>query len=82
MDGVFLTSEWRVYDLGWRVYDLGWRVYDLGWRVYDLGWRVGTPTGSRELNLLPKEPIESFWGGLWLGIQPFLCFIPESRRVV
>ena len=33
-------------------------------------WRL---TGGRELNLLPKEPIESFWDALWLGIQPFLC---------
>ena len=27
-----------------------------------------------ELDLLPNEPIESFWDALWLGIQPFLCF--------
>ena len=40
-----------------------------------MSWnRVGTPTGGRELNLLPKELIESFWDALWLGIQPFLCF--------
>ena len=43
----------------------------------EMSWdRVGMPTGGRELNLLPKEPIESFWGALWLGIQPFLCFDP------
>ena len=29
---------------------------------------------SAKLNLLPNEPIESFWDALWLGIQPFLCF--------
>ena len=28
---------------------------------------------SAKLNLLPKEPIESFWDALWLGIRPFLC---------
>ena len=28
-----------------------------------------------KLNLLPNEPIESFWDALWLGIRPFLCFI-------
>ena len=27
-----------------------------------------------KLNLLPKEPIESLWDGLWLGILPILCF--------
>ena len=31
------------------------------------------PAGDRKLNLPPKEPIESFWGALWLGIRPFLC---------
>ncbi len=31
------------------------------------------PIGGRELNLLPKEPIESFWDVLQLGIRPFLC---------
>ena len=44
--------------------------------------RVGVPTGGRESNLLPKEPIESFWDALWLGIRSFLCSIIESRRVV
>ena len=39
--------------------------------------RIGTPTGGRELNLLPKEPIESFWDGLWLGIRLLLCFVFE-----
>ena len=29
---------------------------------------------DRELNFMPKAPIESFWDALWLGIQPFLCF--------
>ena len=28
---------------------------------------------SAKLDLLPKEPIESFWDVLWLGIQLFLC---------
>ena len=27
-----------------------------------------------KFNLLPNEPIESFWDALWLGIRPFLCF--------
>ena len=31
-------------------------------------------TNFLKLNLLPKEPIESFWGALWLGIRPCLCF--------
>ena len=35
--------------------------------------RVGAPNGGRELNLLPKALIESFWDALWLGIQSFLC---------
>ena len=26
-----------------------------------------------KLNLLPNEPIESFWDALWLGIRLFLC---------
>ena len=38
---------------------------------------MGTPTGGRESNLLPKEPIESFWVGLWLGIRLLLCFVFE-----
>ena len=37
---------------------------------------------DRELNLLSKGLIESFWGALWLGIQPFLCFDVECPRVV
>ena len=40
------------------------------------------PSGGRKLNLLPEEPIESLWGALWLGIQPFLCFTLESGKVV
>ena len=28
-----------------------------------------------KFNLLPNEPIESFWDALWLGIRPLLCFI-------
>ena len=27
-----------------------------------------------KFNLLPNEPIESFWDALWLGIRPLLCF--------
>ena len=27
-----------------------------------------------KFNLLPNEPIESFWDALWLVIRPFLCF--------
>ena len=26
-----------------------------------------------KFNLLPNEPIESFWDALWLGIRPFLA---------
>ena len=37
---------------------------------------------DRKFNLLPKHPIESFRDALWLGIQPFLCFTIESRKVV
>ena len=44
--------------------------------------RAGTPTAGRKLNLLPEEPIENFWDALWLGIQLFLCFTIESRKVV
>ena len=44
--------------------------------------RIGAPPGGRELNLLPKEPIESFSDVLLLGVQPFLCFAIESRIVV
>ena len=29
--------------------------------------------GILKLNLLPNEPIESFWDALWLGIRSFLC---------
>ena len=29
--------------------------------------------------MLPKEPIESFWDGLWLGIQPFLYLISDNQ---
>ena len=31
-----------------------------------------------KLSLLPKEPIESFWDALWLGIRPFLCFMVQK----
>ena len=36
--------------------------------------RIGTPTGGREFNLLPKEPIESLWDALWLSIEACLMF--------
>ena len=39
-------------------------------------------TNDRELHLIPKVPIESFWDGVWLGIQPVLCCIVEFRRIV
>ena len=39
------------------------------------------PSNEVRRNLLPNEPIESFWDVLWLGIQPCLCSI-ESRKVV
>ena len=35
------------------------------------------PSNEARRNLLPNEPIESFWDAMWLGIQPFLCFIVE-----
>ena len=38
------------------------------------------PTGGRKFNLLPKEPIESFWDALWLGIQPFLSLDGRMSR--
>ena len=34
-----------------------------------------------KFNLLPNEPIESFWDALWFGIRPFLCSIVRSRRI-
>ena len=40
------------------------------------------PSNEVRRNLLPNEPIESFWDVLWLGIRPFLCFTIESRKVV
>ena len=39
------------------------------------------PSNEVRRNLLPNEPIESFWDAMWLGIQPFLCFTVESRRI-
>ena len=30
-------------------------------------------------DLLQNEHIESFWGGLWLGIQPFL-FLKQNQK--
>ena len=47
--------------------------------VFVFGWKkVVEPCRD----LLPKEPLESSWDVLWLGIQPFLCFTIESRKVV
>ena len=40
------------------------------------------PSNDARRNLLPNRAIESFWDALWLGIQPFLCFTTESRKVV
>ena len=31
--------------------------------------------------MLSNGAVESFWDALWLGIQPFLCSIVESRRI-
>ena len=31
-----------------------------------------------KFNLLPNEPIESFWDALWLGIRPLLCFMVQK----
>ena len=40
------------------------------------------PASNRsDNNLLPKEPNESFWDDLCLGIRPFFCFIVESLRI-
>ena len=30
---------------------------------------------DRKLNLLSNGAVESFWDAVWLGIEPFLCFI-------
>ena len=38
------------------------------------------PSNEARRNLLPNEPIESFWDALWLGIRPSLCSIIEFRR--
>ena len=40
------------------------------------------PSNEARRNLLPNELIESFWDVLWLGIQPFLGFSVQSRKVV
>ena len=32
------------------------------------------PSNDAQRNLLRNRVIESFWGALWLGIEPFLCF--------
>ena len=37
---------------------------------------------DRELKLMPKAPIESFWDALWLELWLFLCFMVECRRIV
>ena len=37
---------------------------------------------DRELNLMPKAPIESFWDALWLELWLFLCVMVECRRIV
>ena len=39
------------------------------------------PSNDAQRNLLPNRAIESFWESMWLGIQPFLCFIVKSRRI-
>ena len=44
--------------------------------------RYSANPSDRELNLLSNDLIESFWGTLWLGIQAFLCFSVECRRIV
>ena len=31
-------------------------------------------------DLLQNERLESFWGGLWLGIQPFFVFKAKSKK--
>ena len=36
------------------------------------------PSNEVQRNLLPNEPIESFWDALWLELWPFLCFIDFS----
>ena len=40
---------------------------------------------DRKLNLLSNGAVQSFWGTLWLGIEPFLCLIwlsiPTDIRV-
>ena len=35
-----------------------------------------------KFNLLPNEPIESFWDALGLGIEPFLCSRPVQSRPI
>ena len=32
---------------------------------------------DRKLNLLSNGAVQSFWGALWLGIEPFWCFIAK-----
>ena len=39
------------------------------------------PSNEVRRNLLPDEPIESFWDALWLELWPVFCFTVESRRI-
>ena len=39
------------------------------------------PSNDTRCKLLPTRAIESFWHTMWLGIQPFFCFIVKSRRI-
>ena len=32
---------------------------------------------DRKLNLLLNGAVQSFWDALWLGIEPFLCFMTQ-----
>ena len=43
--------------------------------------KITVSPDDRASNLLSNGPIESFWGALWLGIQPFLCFKVECRKM-
>ena len=43
--------------------------------VFVFYFRQNVKIDFLKFNLLPNEPIESFWDALWLGIRPFLCFI-------
>ena len=57
----------------WKSHAAVWKSHaGCGTLVYQTFSRV---PDDRKLNLLSKGAVESFWDTVWLGIEPFLCFI-------